>query len=170
MRRFAPVLLIAFCLVPCIAAAQNRPPPAQGAWRFEKTADDTPTLSFIQDGKVLFQVGAGRTISLWITYPGAAQPKGTARLTIDTTARRWRLTGDLVNEHGFKTVGAPATYFVQKDMGMTDRKKRFGNLSQRYYRFLDTLLASKDIVITTKAGTIRLPRIDIPDARHQMQL
>jgi hypothetical protein len=170
-RVSATLTAFVFLLLPAfgIAAAQDKAP-VPGSWRFEKVAGSDPALSFVQDGKVLFRVSAGRTIGLWIAYPGAAQPNGKAQVTIQASSRRWRLNGELTNEHDLKKGDAPATYFVQRDLGLTDRKKRFGDLALRYNRFMDALIAAKDIVITTKAGVITLPAVGIADARQQMQL
>jgi hypothetical protein len=53
---------------------------------------------------------------------------------------------------------------------MSERKKKWGNLVQRYNQFIEGLTTASVIVITTKQGVIRLPAVDIPGARQQMQL
>lgn len=165
---FAILIASAFMLFPPVASAQDKPAaPSQGIWRFEKDAADAPSLSFVRDGKVIFLVRAGRTISLWIAYPGPQQPSGRAQVTIQASSRKFNLNGELTQE---EQDGAQATYFVQRDMGMTERKKKWGNLTQRYNRFIEALTAAGEIVITTKAGVIKLPAVDIRDARQQMQL
>jgi hypothetical protein len=172
MPRLTSLLFLAFAFV-CFAAissasAQDKPAaPLQGIWRFEKDAADAPSLSFVRDGKVIFLVRAGRTISIWFAYPEGPQTKGAVRVRIDTGAKRWRLDGDLTTE---EQGGKPAIYFVQNDMGMGERKKKWGNLTQRYNQFIEGLTAASEIVITTKQGVIRLPAIGIADARKQMQL
>jgi len=172
MSRLASALLIAvaFLLLPSIspAPAQDKPAvPGQGNWRFEKDAADAPSLSFTRDGKVIFLVRAGRTISVWFAWPEGPQTKGAVRVRIDTGKKRWRLDGDLTTE---EQGGKPAVYFMQNDFGMSERKKKWGNLTQRYNQFIEGLTAASEIVITTKQGVIRLPAVDIPDARQQMQL
>jgi hypothetical protein len=170
MLRLASAILIAiaFVILPSIASAQDKPAaPSKGLWRFEKDAADAPSLSFVRDGKVIFLVRAGREISIWIAWPEGAQTKGPARITIETGNRRSRLDGDLTTE---EPGGVPTIYFVQRDMGMTDRKKKWGNLMQRYNRFIENLTAAGEIVVTTKQGVIKLPAVDIVDARKQMQL
>jgi hypothetical protein len=169
MPRLASAILIALIfMLPAIASAQEKPAsPAQGIWRFEKDVADAPSLSFVRDGKVILLVRAGREISIWLAYPEGPQTKGAARITIETGKRRWRLDGDLTTE---EPGGVPAIYFVQRDMGMTDRKKKWGNLVQRYNQFIESLTAANEIVITTKQGVIRLPAVSIADARKEMQL
>jgi hypothetical protein len=170
MPRLASAVLIAFAflLLPAVASAQDKSTvPLQGNWRFEKDAADAPSLSFVRDGKVMFLVRAGRTISIWFAYPEGPQTKGAVRVRIDTGAKPWRLDGDLTTE---EQNGKPAIYFMQNDMGMTDRKKKWGNLTQRYNQFIESLTAASQIVITTKQGVIRLPAVTIADARKQMQL
>ena len=167
---YATLTALVFILLawPTLAGAQDKPAaPSQGLWRFEKDAADAPSLSFVRDGKVIFLVRAGREISIWIAYPEGPQTKGAARITIETGNRRSRLDGDLMTE---EPGGVPTIYFVQRDMGMTDRKKKWGNLMQRYNRFIENLTAAGEIVIATKQGVIKLPAIDIPDARKQMQM
>ena len=77
------------------------------------------------------------------------------------------MDGDLTTE---EQGGKPAVYFMQNDFGMSDRKRKWGNLIQRYNQFIEGLTTASEIVITTKQGVIRLPAVDIPDARQQMQL
>ncbi len=67
------------------------------------------------------------------------------------------MDGDLATE---EQGGKPAIYFTQNDFGMSDRKKKWGNLVQRYNQFIESLTAANEIVITTKQGVIRLPRVD----------
>jgi hypothetical protein len=169
-RRLFPALLTMFALVflPGMAGAQDKSNvPMAGNWRFEKDATDAPNLSFVRDGKVIFLVRAGRTISVWFAYPEGPQTKGAVRVRIDTGTKRWRMDGDLTTED---QGGKPAVYFMQNDFGMTERKKKWGNLIQRYNQFIEGLTSASEIVITTKQGVIRLPPVTIPDARKQMQL
>lgn len=150
------------------AAAQDKSNiPMQGNWRFEKDAADAANLSFVKDGKVIFLVRAGRTISIWFAYPEGPQTKGPVRVRIDTGNKRWRMDGDLTTE---EQGGKPAIYFMQNDFGMSERKKKWGNLIQRYNQFIEGLTSASEIVITTKQGVLRLPPVSIPDARKEMQL
>jgi hypothetical protein len=172
MPRLASAILFAFVFalfaaVTPVSAQDKSTLPMQGIWRFEKDAADAPNLSFVSDGKVIFLVRAGRTISIWFAWPEGPQTKGAVRVRIDAGARRWRLDGDLTTE---EQGGKPAIYFMQNDMGMTERKRKWGNLIQRYNQFIESLTAANEIVITTKQGVIRLPAITIPDARKEMQL
>jgi hypothetical protein len=171
MPRLASLLflaLVCFAAAPLPASAQDKSKVSmQGVWRFEKDAADAPNLSFVRDGKVIFLVRAGRTISIWFAWPEGPQTKGAVRVRIDTGAKRWRMDGDLTTED---QGGKPAIYFTQNDMGMGDRKKKWGNLTQRYNQFIEGLTAASQIVITTKQGVIRLPPVDIADARKEMQL
>lgn len=163
------VLTLAFILFapPPVSAQDKSAVPMQGNWRFEKDAADAANLSFVKDGKVMFLVRAGRTISIWFAWPEGPLAKGAARVTIDAGKKRWRMDGDLATE---EQGGKPAIYFTQNDFGMSDRKKKWGNLVQRYNQFIDSLTAANEIVITTKQGVLRLPRVTIADARQQMQL
>jgi hypothetical protein len=172
MPRLASALIIAFSilLLPSIGAASAQDKsklPMQGNWRFEKDAADAASLSFTRDGKVIFLLRAGRTISVWFAWPEGPQTKGAARVRIDTGKKRWRMDGDLTTE---EQGGKPAVYFMQNDFGMSERKRKWGNLVQRYNQFVEGLTTASEIVITTKQGVIRLPAVDIPDARLQMQL
>lgn len=171
MPRLATLTILVFTLFSAAlapASAQDESTvPMQGIWRFEKDAADAPNLSFVRDGKVIFLVRAGRTISIWFAWPEGPQTKGAVRVRIDTGAKRWRLDGDLTTE---EQNGKPAIYFMQNDMGMTERRKKWGNLIQRYNQFIESLTAANLIVITTKQGVIRLPAVTIPDARKEMQL
>ena len=101
------IALICFAAAPP-ASAQDKPAtPAQGNWRFEKDAADAPSLSFTRDGKVIFLVRAGRTISVWFAWPEGPQTKGAVRVGIDTGKKRWRMDGDLTTE---EQGGKPTVY------------------------------------------------------------
>jgi hypothetical protein len=172
MPRLAAALVLAFAFmwiaaVPPALAQDKSTAPMQGIWRFEKDATGAGNLSFVRDDKVMFLVRAGRTISVWFAYPAGPQTKGAVRVRIDTGNKRWRMDGDLATE---EQGGKPAIYFMQNDFGMTERKKKWGNLIQRYNQFIDGLTSASEIVITTKQGVIRLPPVNIPDARKEMQL
>ena len=70
------------------------------------------------------------------------------------------MKGGLTNEHPFTRGDEQSTYFQQMDKG----------LSRDFNAFIDALLASKDVVVATKSGTIPMPKIDVKDAkkvRHQ---
>ncbi len=164
----ALVLTLFFVFTALPAFAQDASKASMpGHWRFEKDAADAANLSFVNDGKVIFLVRAGRTISVWFAWPEGPQTKGAVRVRLEAGAKRWRLDGDLVTE---EQNGKPAIYFMQNDMGLTERKKKWGNLTQRYNQFIDSLTTANQIVITTKQGVIRLPAVTIADARQQMQL
>jgi hypothetical protein len=168
-RLFSAFLFaIALLLLPAAASAQDASTASmQGYWRFEKDAADAPNLSFISDGKVIFLLRGGRTISIWFAYPEGPQTKGPVRVRIDLGTKRWRMDGDLRTE---EPDGKPTIYFTQNDFGFTERKKKWGNLLQRYNQFIAGLTSASQIVITTKQGVLRLPAVDIADARQQMQL
>jgi hypothetical protein len=170
-RRLASSILLAFAFMLFAAlpssAQDTSKVPLQGTWRFEKDAADAANLSFVKDGKVVFLVRAGRTISVWFAYPEGPQTKGAVRVWINTGAKRWRMDGDLTTED---QGGKPAIYFMQNDLGMSERKKKWGNLIQRYNQFIEGLTSASEIVITTKQGVIRLPPVSIADARQQMRL
>ena len=80
------------------------------------------------------------------------------------------MTGELTNDHSFNRGDEHATYFLQYDMGLSRPKPGFFKLTGIYNNFIDSLVASKQIIIVTKAGTITLPRIDVKDARKQMRI
>ena len=80
------------------------------------------------------------------------------------------MKGELTNDHSFNRGHEHATYFLQWDMGLSRPKPEFTNLTRLYNKFIDSLVASKQIVILTKAGTITLPGIDVKEAREQMRI
>lgn len=147
------------------AAAEDK-----DSWHFEKDSRDHPSLQYRQADKVIFQIGVGRAVGLWIAYPGPPQPDGDATITIQTSSRKWTVKGELTNDHSFNRGNERATYFLQWDMGLSRPKPEFENLTRLYNNFIDALVASKKIVIVTKAGTITLPKIDVKGARRQMRI
>ena len=104
---------------------------------------------------VIFYVAGGDAVELWVAWPGLPQPEGNASVTIRTTTRAFTVKGGLTNEHPFTRCDEQSTYFQQTDTG----------LSRDFNAFIDALLASKDVVIATRSGTITMPRIDVKDAK-----
>ena len=152
------------------AAAQDAVKKDAAAWHFERDERDHPSLAYQQGEKVIFYIGVGRAVGLWIAYPGPPQPDGATAITIKTSSRTWTMKGELANDHDFNRGDAPATYFLQWDMGLSRPKPEFDNLTRIYNAFIDSLVASKQIVIVTKAGTVTLPRIDVKDVRTDMRI
>ena len=149
-----------------ISGATAQPAPAKGgAWQLDEEDADHPALVFKRGEDVLFQIGAGQPVEMWIAWPGLPQPDGDASVTIRTSTRAFTMKGELTNSHPFARGDEQATYFTQSDMGLARSRPEFANLAREYNAFLDALLASKDVVIATKAGTITLPRIDVKDAK-----
>jgi hypothetical protein len=145
------------------AAAQEK-----GSWRIEMDNRDQPSLEYRRGDKIIFDIGVGRAVGLWIAYPGPLQADGKATITIQTSSKTWTVKGELTNDHAFNRGNQRVTYFLQWDMGLSRPKLEFNNLTRNYNKFMVSLLASKRIVIVTKAGTIVLPRIEVKNARKQM--
>jgi hypothetical protein len=158
------MLMLSLGMIGSAAAAQK------GYWHFERDDRDHPQLEYRQGSKVLFYLGVGRAIGLWIAYPGPPQPDDKAKITIKTSSKIWTVKGDLTNNHDFNRDDEHATYFLQWDMGLSRPKPEFNNLTRIYNQFIDSLVASKQIVIVTNAGIIRLPMIALKGAREQMRI
>ena len=142
----------------------------KGSWHLEMYSQDQPSLQYRQDDKVIFDIGVGRAVGLWIAYPGPPRPDGNATITIKTSSRTWTVKGELTNDHSLDRSDEHKTYFLQWDMGLSRPKPEFDNLARIYNQFIDSLVASKHIVIRTKAGTITLPRVDVKDAQKKMRI
>lgn len=138
-----------------------------GSWRFEKDAGDHPSLEYLQGDKVIFDISVGRAISLWVAYPGPSQPDGKATITIVTASKKWKMKGELTNDHDFKGFDERATYFLQSDMGLSRPKPEFNNLTRRFNDFINSMAASKKITISTEAGDVILPKITIAKLRQR---
>jgi hypothetical protein len=139
-----------------------------GSWRVAIDSRDQPSLEYRQGNKVVFDIGLGRAVGLWIAYPGPPQADGKATITIQTSSKTWTMKGELTNDHTFNRGDQRVTYFLQWDMGLSRPKLEFNNLTRNYNKFIISLLDSQRIIIVTKAGTILLPRIDVKNARKQM--
>lgn len=147
-------------------AAQHK-----GSWRLEKDERDQPSLQYLRDDKIVFFLGVGRAVGLWVAYPGPPQPDGKATITIKTSSRTWTMHGELTSDRSaLDHADEHATYFLQWDMGLSRPKPEFDNLTRLYNQFVDSLVASKQIVIVTRNGNLVLPRIDVKDARKQMRI
>ena len=91
-----------------------------------------------------------------IAWPGLPQPEGNASVTIRTTTRTFTVKGGLTNAHPFTRGDEQSTYFQHAD----------SSLARDFNAFIDALLASKDVVVATRSGTITMPRIDVKDAKR----
>jgi hypothetical protein len=143
----------------------------KGSWYLEMDDREQPALRYLHDEKIVFFIGVGRAVGLWIAYPGPPQPDGKAKITIRTSSRVWRMNGELTNDHN--ALAHPderATYFLQWDMGLSRPKPEFGSLTRLHNQFIDSLVSSKQIVVVTKNGNFTLPRIDVKDARKRMRI
>ena len=158
MRLFNAIeLVLAFSLLSAwtgTATAQPTPPRG-GIWQLDEEDPDQPALVFKQGEDVIFYVAGGDAVELWIAWPGLPQPEGNASVTIRTTTRAFTVKGKLTNDHPFTRGDEQSTYFQHADTG----------LSRDFNAFIDALLASKDIVVATKSGTITMPRVDVKDAK-----
>jgi hypothetical protein len=153
------ILTLSMGLIGSTAAEQK------GSWHFERDPRDHPELEYRQGSKVIFYLGVGRAIGLWIAYPGPPQPDGETTITITTASKKYVMKGELTDNHDFKSGEERTTYFFQDDMGLSRRSPEFENLSRRFNEFIDSLVASKQIVISTEAGNVTLPKITITNLR-----
>ena len=78
--------------------------------------------------------------------------------------------GELTNDRTFNRGNERATYFLQWDMGLSRPKPELNNLTRVYNKFIDSLVASKKIVIITEAGILTLPKIDVKGVRKEMRI
>jgi hypothetical protein len=91
------------------------------SWHLERDSRDQPSLEYRQGDKVIFYVGVGRAVGLWIAYPGRSPRDGHATISIRTSSRRWTMKGELTHDHSFNRGNERATYFLQWDMGPLPR-------------------------------------------------
>jgi hypothetical protein len=150
-------------------AAQDRTL-EKGSWRIEIDNRDQPSLAYRKGDKIIFDVGVGRAVGLWIAYPEPPQSNGNATIIIQTSSKIWRMKGELTNDHTFNRGDERATYFLQWDMGLSRPKPEFNDLTRIYNKFIDSLVTSENIIIVTKDGTVTLPRINVMNARKQMRI
>jgi hypothetical protein len=143
----------------------------KGSWRLEKDDRGQPSLQYLRDDKIVFLIGVGRAVGLWIAYPGPRQPDRKATIIIKTSSRIWRMNGELTNDHGTLDHSDDyATYFLQWDMGLSRPKPEFSNLTRLYNQFISSLLTSKQVVVVTRDGNLALPRINVKGAVKQMRI
>jgi hypothetical protein len=73
-----------------LAKAQDGPV-QKGSWHFEKDSRDQPSLAYLRDDKVAFDIGVGRAVGLWIAYPGRRRPDSNTTITIQTSSKNWTM-------------------------------------------------------------------------------
>jgi len=164
--RIALCALASIVLLASPAAVRPAGAAEQGFWNFSLESRDHPGLEFRRGKKVLFFIGVGRAVGLWIAYPGPPRAEGEATVTIKTDHREWAMKGELTNDHSFEVGNEKSTYFFQWDMGLDRTKEEeFDGLNDLFNRFINSLVDSKEITIVTDAGTVVLPRITISNLR-----
>ena len=89
--RTAP-LAVAFAAVLSISTAAH----AAGRWTYHEDRNDGHILSYLDDGKKVFELYCGRGFGLLIKHPSSTKNDGKARLTLVAGKNRIDLNGEFV--------------------------------------------------------------------------
>lgn len=71
-----------------------------GSWKLEFDSREHPSLTYSEDGKIIFLLGCGHAFALQVKYPGTPKTSGSASLTISNTRASARLRGEFEEPAG----------------------------------------------------------------------
>jgi hypothetical protein len=156
----AAVLALALLAVPSLASA--------GTWKLEFDNRDLPSLSYTDQGKLMFVLGCGRALGLHAKYPGEAGKAGKkTAITLGNGRKRMRLAGEFEEFLG----GDDATNFLQWDLGYSRQDPElFGKRWNRHLsRLLDLMETASPLTVSSRTGSYQLPKIDAPNWRTSIE-
>jgi hypothetical protein len=135
-----------------------------GQWALERDSRGNPSLEFTQNDKswTLFYVGVGRAYAIWLAYPDPDRADGDVTVRLSDGKTEWELAGTITHEHGF----SGGAFFYQWDMGLprpayedTNYRDAVGDEFERFFYFL---VSAERLIISTDAGEMELPRVNVP--------
>ncbi len=137
-----------------------------GSWKLEFDSRELPSVSYSEDGKIVFLIGCGRAFGLHAKYPGTPRPSGKASISIGSARSRMKLIGEFEEADG-----DDRTTFVQWDLGFSRRDP--GLFGKRWDRIQSRLLSvierADPLVISAARSEYRLPRVDAPNWRSAIE-
>ncbi|MDI3561207.1 hypothetical protein [Bradyrhizobium sp. Arg816] len=135
-------------------------------WKLEFDSRKLPSLSYAENGAMMFQLGCGRAFGLHAKYPGTAKKAGKASIAIGRVRARVTLHGEFEEPEG-----ADQTSFVQWDLGFSRQDPElFGKRWQKAQsRLLDVIERADPLIISQGPNSYRLPRIDAANWRSAIE-
>lgn len=142
-------------------------PASAGSWKLEFDNRELPSLSYTENGQLIFILGCGRAFGLHAKYPGRAGAAGKAAITVGDGRKTMRLVGEFEELSGDDDL----TNFVQWDLGFSRQDPDlFGKRWKRVEaRLLDLIESASPLTISGKTGSYQLPKIDAPGWRGSIE-
>jgi len=141
-------------------------PALADGWKLEFDSRQLPSLSYSENGAIIFQLGCGRAFGLHVKYPGTAGKAGKASIAIGSARARVTLDGEFEEPEA-----ADQTNFVQWDLGFSRQDPElFGKRWKKAQsRLLDLIERAAPLIISQGANSYRLPRIDAANWRSAIE-
>lgn|GEM_PF-3551281 len=138
-----------------------------GSWKFEFDARDDPSLTYSQDGKIIFLLSCGHAFALHAKYPGTPKTSGSASIEIRNASTRMTLRGEFE-----EPTADDQTTFVQWDLGFARQDpelygKRWDKVSSR---LLDLIAKADPLTIASGQQRYEIPRVDVPGWRGPIEM
>ncbi len=133
-----------------------------GVWKFALDEQEQPSLVYVQNGKDVFFIGCGRAFALRVNYPGAADRKGGASVTISNGITSMVFQGEIEKAEAGDT---GPVQFTQWDLG--HRRQDPALYGKAWHGLEDRLLNLLDLKrpLTFSAGdrSYALPPVNAPN-------
>lgn len=128
-----------------------------GTWKLEFDGRDDPSLTYSEDGKIIFLLGCGHAFGLHAKYPGTPKKSGSASITISSAHASMKLVGEFE-----EPVEDDETTFVQWDLGFSRQDPDlYGRRWDRILsRLLDLIERADPVIISQGRNSYRLPYVD----------
>lgn len=137
-----------------------------GSWKFEFDSRGHPSLTYSEDGKIIFLLGCGHAFALQVKYPGTAKTSGRAAITIGSPRASARLRGEFE-----EPAGEDQTTFVQWDLGFArqDPDLYGSRWKKERSRLLDLIARADPLTIGNGRERYDIPRVDVPGWRRPIE-
>jgi hypothetical protein len=164
MSRSRRALSILLATAPLLFSCPG--PGIAGSWKLEFDSRDHPSLTYSEDGKIIFLLGCGRAFALHAKYPGMPKTSGSASIEIGNSRTRMTLRGEFE-----ETAENDQTTFVQWDLGFSrqDPDLYAAPWKRVRSRLLDLNAKADPLTIANGQQRYAVPRVDVPGWRRPIE-
>ncbi|WP_156944686.1 hypothetical protein [Bradyrhizobium sp. Ec3.3] len=137
-----------------------------GSWKLEFDWRDQPSLTYSENGKLIFLLGCGHAFALHVKYPGTPKTSGSASVEIRNGRARMTLRGEFEEPSG-----DDQTTFIQWDLGFARQDADlYGRRWDRVRsRLLDLIAKADPLTIASGQQHYDIPHIDVSGWRRPIE-
>ena len=140
---------------------------AAGRWTYREDRNDGHILSYLDDGKKVFELYCGRGFGLLIKHPSSTKTDGKARLTLAAGKTRIELNGEFVPSYENSVTNFQQAYL---GYGKNDPRVYGKRWQEAESRLLDLIGSEGGFIVSAGATNYLVPAIDIDKWRRPFEL